>query len=692
MKFNFFKKSLLEKNSQNKKIYDIKIVPHKSTIIFRKKDWKIEFSKKDLERFFYSSRGKLISLFAVLVLIFALFGHFFFGRAEVSEFYPSSCLGGWQNPQNAALKPDLNFDASSEEFNENNSAILKNMISQIYCGNFSGTIPDNSNPKKAIIKFSWLVLENNQNINQFESKSGEQNNNLEIETSTLIQTINLNENQSSTESSTTTSTQNSIESSSQGSIISTQEGSNQSNGSSSSQNNGNSNSSQNELNTAPPLAPANQQNLEPDPRSFFDKLFKKAFAEEVVNNKQSTTDSTTISNIIESSTESLNSSSAENLNLENNSSSSNISSSSNPTNESNFLEIFYTFDGSNWQSLGKVNFSNWKNLELEIPDFNWDKLPNLQIKIQSISPTEFTPTIYLDGMVLEVEYENNDLFINNQSDENNLPDENQNQVFDEQNQNPENQDQKEIVKKELILNFNLPKNSFYEDETPLFVLTKNGNENIWSQIKNLFKKENLNNHISLTDDFGNNYQVDFNIQEQNENYLISLNKPSNWKSGNYILKLELSDDLNIYKFKTNFEWRKRPEKFFVFNILNTIKSLKYLEWQPEFKKIKKNKENFIGVISVSQDNKNLIFKGSCSLKYFVILGYRNADDYIKNPSNFIYNKAFECKNSKFYYELNDLPRNLPEGIYYFLVAEQNENSLWYPISAIQKIEIKIKEE
>jgi hypothetical protein len=70
------------------------------------------------------------------------------------------------------------------------------------------------------------------------------------------------------------------------------------------------------------------------------------------------------------------------------------------------LEVLYTLDGQNWKHLGFVTKSNWKNLELDIPEVNFDNLSNLQISLKSIV-SDFAPTIYLDGMILNIEYENN---------------------------------------------------------------------------------------------------------------------------------------------------------------------------------------------------------------------------------------------------------------------------------------------
>lgn len=85
----------------------------------------------------------LLLAFVLLASVIAKRG--FVSQASVSVFYPNSCLGGWQNPQRAALAPDGSF------------ATLENATADIFCGNFQGDIPDDAEPKKFVLKFSWQI-------------------------------------------------------------------------------------------------------------------------------------------------------------------------------------------------------------------------------------------------------------------------------------------------------------------------------------------------------------------------------------------------------------------------------------------------------------------------------------------------------------------------------------------------------
>lgn len=74
----------------------------------------------------------------------------------------------------------------------------------------------------------------------------------------------------------------------------------------------------------------------------------------------------------------------------------------------NFLEILYTFDGTVWKSLGKVNESSMKYRTFEIPvtaTTSWNDLQQLQIKVQPLHRIDAVPTVYLDGIKMEVLYE-----------------------------------------------------------------------------------------------------------------------------------------------------------------------------------------------------------------------------------------------------------------------------------------------
>ncbi len=91
------------------------------------------------------------------------------------------------------------------------------------------------------------------------------------------------------------------------------------------------------------------------------------------------------------------------------------SSSSNATStddgnrfQNNFLEVLYTFDGVEWHTLGTLNEISMKYRTFEIPgsaSTTWEDMTKLQIKIVSTHTLEDTPTLYLDGVKVEVFYE-----------------------------------------------------------------------------------------------------------------------------------------------------------------------------------------------------------------------------------------------------------------------------------------------
>ena len=69
----------------------------------------IEFHKeaiKDYWRFLLLRKEALGRALGFLVLIFIL-GSFFYTEANVATFYADTCLGGWQNSNNASGKPEV---------------------------------------------------------------------------------------------------------------------------------------------------------------------------------------------------------------------------------------------------------------------------------------------------------------------------------------------------------------------------------------------------------------------------------------------------------------------------------------------------------------------------------------------------------------------------------------------------------
>lgn len=79
--------------------------------------------------------------------------------------------------------------------------------------------------------------------------------------------------------------------------------------------------------------------------------------------------------------------------------------------------------------------------------------------------------------------------------------------------------------------------------------------------------------------------------------------------------------------------------------------------------------------------------GQCADDYFVVLLFAQKNDYAENPSSYILNKAYPCAGGAFTYSISDLPRTLPDGLYYLLVGEEGKSGAWKPITALSPITI-----
>jgi hypothetical protein len=95
--------------------------------------------------------------------------------------------------------------------------------------------------------------------------------------------------------------------------------------------------------------------------------------------------------------------------------------------------------------------------------------------------------------------------------------------------------------------------------------------------------------------------------------------------------------------------------------------------------------------SVDSATGALSFSGACASKYYVVLLYKNADDYDVNPRRYILNKAFKCENNSYSYSISSLPDSLTNGTYYLMVAEQGDEGGWTPITTLTPIDINRNE-
>lgn len=122
---------------KNKRTSDFGTDSGSETIVLKEKTWRFELSRSKAVRFLRKHKiavvGILALLCALIVTHYALVG-----LASTADFYPSSCLGNWENVQNALGKPDLPSGSPASAFTPINSAVFGTSTAQMFCGNFSG--------------------------------------------------------------------------------------------------------------------------------------------------------------------------------------------------------------------------------------------------------------------------------------------------------------------------------------------------------------------------------------------------------------------------------------------------------------------------------------------------------------------------------------------------------------------------
>ena len=137
----------------------------------------------------------------------------------------------------------------------------------------------------------------------------------------------------------------------------------------------------------------------------------------------------------------------------------------------------------------------------------------------------------------------------------------------------------------------------------------------------------------------------------------------------------------------------KPKDKYVFSIKGEKFSAKKIpSWKGDDRNNSKKSEGMINTeatLAIDEEENTLKISGSCSTAYFVILLYKEKEDYDINPASYILNRAYPCIDSRYDYSLSDLPKNLASTTttYYLLVGEQGETGSWSPISKLQAIDI-----
>ncbi len=446
------------------KISDIK---DSNILSLRKNSPIFEIHSDALNEFWNLHHRAVISATVPLIIIIVV-AVGFSSKGAVAKFSPTDCLGGWYNTEGAQGKPDLDEKAKIVEYTEENSAYLtKGKSGSIFCSSFSGEIPSDKYPKTFELKLSWAIDDGSFSHQKVESKETVEEG-VKAEEESQVQTeIIETENNISEDGSEPVSTEenNDGETIEEVPVVEspteetppvesepeptpepevTPEPTPQSD---------------------PEPEPAPESEAPVDGMGFkkiFEKIIfafdaREAFAEgeetpasdpepEPTPEPKPTPESEVSSEpeptptdpIIETTVEEVNNEEEVTTNndeviTETDETSSvetveGVSSNSENTEETDsqpeedkeeeiiieeddsvssepLYEIFMNIGGEEWVSLGTVGYDNWKDYTLSLPIYSWQDVANLQIEIRSLPTLDALPVVYLDGMVLEVTYD-----------------------------------------------------------------------------------------------------------------------------------------------------------------------------------------------------------------------------------------------------------------------------------------------
>ncbi len=356
----------------------------------------------------YATKGVAL-LMSIVVVALVLLHRVGPVSADVATFFPETCLGGWQNPQYAANTPNV-VAGLAEEFTENNSATIVDTISQLFCGEFSGEIPENAIHKKVTLKFSWALASPESEATDtasttpaFESSTSTNATNGSPDYTGAPAAVSVPLLSEALATSTETSVENSIveqvvvatSTISDGDTVSAPSEADLDSSEVPSTADDMAESAEPgspEFTSTTESAPAEPASAEPVPDvSFFQQyIFRSAHAQETESGQQENI------NVVATPSADTASSTA-----------ATASTSVSEIPAGSILEVRYTVDGEHWESLGYVSRLG-PDVSFEIPVSVVNSiatLSNVQIALHTLSSIDTVPMIYVDAMWLDIEYE-----------------------------------------------------------------------------------------------------------------------------------------------------------------------------------------------------------------------------------------------------------------------------------------------
>ena len=117
---------LLQKKAKQKsrpQVNDVLFRAKDKIVLLQKRFFLIKINVDELKRFFQKHLA-LVRYLALSVVVILFVFLTFNTKADVAKFYPTSCLGNWDNPKYAEGTPEVKDNASHDEFSALNSAVL----------------------------------------------------------------------------------------------------------------------------------------------------------------------------------------------------------------------------------------------------------------------------------------------------------------------------------------------------------------------------------------------------------------------------------------------------------------------------------------------------------------------------------------------------------------------------------------
>ena len=323
----------------------------------REKVWKFEIYPSAIISYIKSHpHGVFVSICLVIIAVAGLIR--MSTSAAESYFYPTSCLGGWSNPELATGEPDVK-NGNDSSFSENNSAVLDKSISDLYCGGFSGEVPSDITAGVFTVHFSWLVSDHvlpAKEINIDSTLEG-------VNTTTKDEILNTDESLNADEL----------------------------------------------LNNAPLLEEVKPEEVKPEEPKLEENIPLDLQPIIIIPDQTptNTPELVPVSSLFISVARAQETPIAEESPIL-------INETEEISKSGDFLEALYSLDGTEWKHLGYVSTQNWRGASFVIdePKIDWEAATKIQIELKSLPSIDEPVVIYLDSVYVTVSHKEEDVVLN----------------------------------------------------------------------------------------------------------------------------------------------------------------------------------------------------------------------------------------------------------------------------------------